>query len=396
MLKKKILHIAEPFATGVLSFLVDITRRQVVEYDIYILWGQRELTTENVEKLFDPRIKLIKIESFNGALGTVLNPKAYKEVRHWYNKIKPDIVHMHSSASGFVGRWALPVSKVKAFYTPHGYSFLMQGGMPLKKCLFYALEWITSMRPALTVACGKGEYKEALKLPGKKSYVTNGIKTDGMEGYVHFVPLGEGVRSSSDTNGYQATVVTSGRILKQKNPAFFNEVAKLVPEVKFVWIGSGDLDKELTAENIEVPGWVKREEALNVISEAHFFILTSLWEGLPLCLLEGMYLKKMCLATNVIGNRDAIVDGVNGFICETPIEMAEKLRECISGKVDIKEAMAEAAHRDIVENYNVDKMAEAYEKLYISGNNMINPYGEGKYVTIKLHAALSIDHRLVA
>lgn len=352
MTKKKILHIAEPFATGVLSFLVDITRRQVEEYEIYILWGQRELTPENVEKLFDPRIKLIKIESFKGALGTVLNPKAYKEVRHWYNEIQPDIVHMHSSASGFVGRWALPIGKVKAFYTPHGYSFLMQGGLPMKKWMFYALEWVTALRPALTVACGKGEYKEALRLPGKKTYVTNGIKTDGMEGYVRYVPV-EG----------KATVVTSGRILKQKNPAFFNEVAKLVPEVKFVWIGSGDLDKELTAENIEVTGWVKREEALRIISEANFFILTSLWEGLPLCLLEGMYLKKMCLATNVIGNRDAIENGVNGLICETPEEMADKLLECISGKVDMKK-LADAAHQDIVENYNVDKMAEAYNKLY--------------------------------
>lgn len=346
------MHIAEPFATGVLSFLVDITRRQVEEYDIYILWGQRELTPENVDKLFDPRIKLIKIDAFNGALGTVLNPKSYKEVRKWYNQIKPDIIHMHSSASGFVGRWALPMRKVKAIYTPHGYSFLIQGGMPMKKWMFYLMEWISALRPALTVACGKGEWKEALRMPGKKTYVTNGIKVDGMEGYVRFVPVGEKV-----------TVVTSGRITKQKNPAFFNEVAQLVPEVRFMWVGSGDLENELTAENIEVTGWVKREEALKIISEANFFILTSLWEGLPLCLLEGMYLKKMCLATNVIGNRDAIVNGVNGLICETPEEMAEKLRECISGNVDVK-AMAEAAHEDIVENYNVDKMAEAYNKLY--------------------------------
>lgn len=357
MAKQKILHIAEPFATGVLSFLVDITRRQVEEYEIYILWGQRELTPEHVEQLFDPRVKLIRIKTFKGALGTVLNPMAYKEVRNWYNEIQPDIVHMHSSASGFVGRWALPIGKVKAFYTPHGYSFLMQGGLPLKKWLFYALEWVTAFRLAITVACGKGEWEEALSLPGKKTFVTNGIKTDGLEKYVRFVSV------SAGSEGYRATVVTSGRILKQKNPAFFNKVALLMPEVKFVWIGSGDLDKELTAKNIEVTGWVKREEALRIISEANFFILTSLWEGLPLCLLEGMYLKKMCIATNVIGNRDAIKDGVNGLICKTPEEMATKLRDCIDGKVDIK-AMAEAAHLDIVEHYNVDKMAEAYDKLY--------------------------------
>ena len=76
----KIMHIAEPFATGVLSFLIDITKRQVEMNDIYILYGIRPLTPENVEELFDKRIHLIKINSFNGAINTVLSPKAYCEV----------------------------------------------------------------------------------------------------------------------------------------------------------------------------------------------------------------------------------------------------------------------------------------------------------------------------
>ena len=45
------MHVAEPFATGVLSFLVDITKRQVKEYEVYILYGVRPLTPKNVEQL---------------------------------------------------------------------------------------------------------------------------------------------------------------------------------------------------------------------------------------------------------------------------------------------------------------------------------------------------------
>ena len=44
----KIMHIAEPFASGVLRFLIDITKRQIEEYEIYILYGVRPLTPENV------------------------------------------------------------------------------------------------------------------------------------------------------------------------------------------------------------------------------------------------------------------------------------------------------------------------------------------------------------
>ena len=59
---KKIMHVAEPFATGVLSFLVDITKRQVEKYEVYILYGIRPLTPDNVEDLFDKRVNLIKIQ----------------------------------------------------------------------------------------------------------------------------------------------------------------------------------------------------------------------------------------------------------------------------------------------------------------------------------------------
>ena len=87
------MHVAEPFATGVLSFLVDITKRQVKEYEVYILYGVRPLTPKNVEQLFDKQVHLIRIDSFKGAIGTVINLKAYRDVREWYKKIKPDIVH---------------------------------------------------------------------------------------------------------------------------------------------------------------------------------------------------------------------------------------------------------------------------------------------------------------
>lgn len=347
---KKILHIAEPFATGVLSFLLDITQKQVEGNEVYILWGQRELTPENVESLFDPRIHLIKIDAFKGALGTVLNPKAYMAVRHWYNIIQPDIVHMHSSASGFVGRWSLPVGKTKAIYTPHGFSFLMQGGFPLKSHFFYLMEWISAFRPALIVACGKGEYEEARKLPGKSTYVSNGIRTSGIEKYIAF-------------NKNNPVVCTSGRILTQKNPKLFNAIASLLPDIRFIWIGEGELRSELTAPNIEITGWVPREKALEIIHDSEFFILPSLWEGLPLSLLEAMYLKKVCLASNVIGNKDVLVDGANGFICNTAEQFAQRLQECLNGQYDL-ESMAEKAHTDVVTDYNVDTMANKYDELY--------------------------------
>ena len=58
------------------------------------------------------------------------------------------------------------------------------------------------------------------------------------------------------------TVFTLGRACVQKQPQLFNRIAELVPEARFIWIGDGELEKELTAPNIEVTGWKPRKEAL--------------------------------------------------------------------------------------------------------------------------------------
>ena len=54
---------------------------------------------------------------------------------------------------------------------------------------------------------------------------------------------------------HQYTVYTLGRVTYQKNPEMFNEIAKRLPDIRFVWIGAGELEDKLTAPNIFVTGW---------------------------------------------------------------------------------------------------------------------------------------------
>ena len=353
---KKILHIAEPLAAGVLNYLIDMTRHQVESYEVYVLYGMRPMTPPNVESMFDSRVHLIKMNSFHGALGTVLNPKAYVDVYRMYRWIKPNILHLHSSASGFVGRWAIPCGNIPTFYTPHGYSFLMQDVSKVKRFIYWLVEYISAKRPSMTIACSEGEYKEALRLSRNATYVNNGINVNELRPYV---------RSIKNLN-HPYTVCTSGRILYQKNPKLFNEIASLLPDVQFVWIGGGELQSELTSSNITVTGWVKREEVLQRVGDIDFFILPSLWEGLPISLLEAMFLKRICLVSNVIGNKDVIKSGVTGVICNTAQEYADAIRKIILGEIDGIQ-LSENAHQDVLQNYNVDVMMKRYDSIYQIG-----------------------------
>ncbi len=350
---KRVMHVVEPFATGVLSFLVDLTRHQVEQYEIFILYGLRPQTPKNVEELFDPRIHLIEMSSFHGAMGTVVNPMAYWDVWKKYRELRPDIVHLHSSATGFVGRWVLPCRTIRVFYNPHGFSFLAGNGPILKRQLFKSMEWLSALRPARTIACSKGEYEVARTLSGNPTYVNNGINTMELTPYVSPYTESKGV----------VRVCTSGRILLQKNPELFNRIAQLLPKAQFTWIGEGDLSTLLTSKNIKVTGWVSRKEALELLRDSDFFILPSLWEGLPISLLEAMYLKKVCIVSNVTGNKDVIRSGENGFICNEAEEYVEKIQAVVSGKIDGK-ALTEMASMDIKQNYTTELMAEKYKEIY--------------------------------
>ena len=140
----------------------------------------------------------------------------------------------------------------------------------------------------------------------------------------------------------------------------FNTIAKLLPDVRFVWIGDGELRKELTSENIEITGWADRATAIKYAVNADVFLLPSRWEGLPISLLESMYMKKACVVSNVIGNRDVIHNGENGFVCTKVEEFVRAIKQCRNGE----DALVEQAYQGILDTYNTKAMAEQYSNIY--------------------------------
>ncbi len=154
---------------------------------------------------------------------------------------------------------------------------------------------------------------------------------------------------------------TLGRICYQKNPMLFNEIAKALPGIHFLWIGDGELREELTSSNIGITGWLDRKNALSRSVSADVFLLTSLWEGLPISLLEAMYMKKPCVVNDVIGNHDVIHSGVNGYVCQNVSEFVESIE---NAQGDKSAGLVDAAYEDILNKYNTVIMAEKYSAIY--------------------------------
>ena len=347
MAKKKILYVVEAMGGGVFTYIVDLANELVNVFDMYIAYAVRPQTPSNYKEYFDKRIHLIEVKSFCREIKPAQELKAIKEVKAIVEEVKPDIIHLHSSKAGVIGRIAFNGKDIPLFYTPHGYSFLMTNYKPAKRIMFKTIETVMAKRNCTTISCSLGEHQETLKMTKNATYVNNAINVADLKRSLDKV----------EETDHPFTVFTLGRICYQKNPALFNSIAEKMPDTKFLWIGDGALRAELKSKNIEITGWVNREEALKRSMNADVFLLTSLWEGLPISLLEAMYMKKLCVVSDVIGNRDVIHNGKNGYVCSDVDEFVKAIEER-------KEEYVEKAYQDLIENYEVKGQAERYAEIY--------------------------------
>ena len=353
--KKKLLYVVEAFGGGVFTYLVELTNELVHTYDIYIAYAVRAQTPSNFKAYFDKRIHLIEVKNLQRSISPADDLKAFFAIRRIAKEISPDIIHFHSSKAGVLGRWAFNGNRIPLFYTPHGYSFLMQNSGKAKRSIYKMIESVCGKRNCTTISCSAGEYQESLKLTHKAVYVNNGINIQKMR---------ELMEETSVAPKHPYTVFTLGRICAQKNPALFNRIAEAIPDVHFLWIGDGEMRDQLTSPNIQVTGWAERKDALRYSLSGDVFLLTSLWEGLPISLLEAMFMKKICVVSNVIGNRDVIRTGENGLVCDQVEDYVRCIREAQRGQL---ENLKDSAYQDVLKCYNTTVMAESYRAIYEKG-----------------------------
>ncbi|MBS3196831.1 glycosyltransferase [Turicibacter sp. ISU324] len=349
--KPKILYIVEAMGGGVFTYIVDLANNLIDSYDISIAYAVRPQTPQNFKEYFDERINLIEVKNFTRSIGAIKDIKAFLEIKQIFKQINPDIIHLHSSKAGVLGRWAFNGHKIPIFYTPHGYSFLMEDCKSYKRMLFQIIETISAKRNCTTISCSIGEHKETIKMTSRATYVSNGINQNELDKLLSQVP----------EDAHPFTVFTIGRICYQKNPELFNRIAESMPDIQFLWIGDGELRNELKAPNIRITGWVERGKALELAQNTDVFLLTSLWEGLPMSLLEAMYMKKICVVSDVIGNHDVIHNDVNGYVCRKVEEFKQAIIKC---KNLDNSVLVERAYCEVIEEYNTRAMVKKYSNIY--------------------------------
>lgn len=348
---KKILMVCEALGGGVFTYVSQLCNDVCSHFEVYLAYKVRIQTPLDYKKYIDSRVHLIEVPTFSFA-GYRNLKKTINELRKIENEIKPDIIHMHSSIAGGIGRIAFKGKNNVLIYTPHGYAHVLMG-KGFKSILYRFIEiFLGHISNAITLTCCKSEDDEAKKISKKTAYIETGVNLKELSNLL------DNIESKKQE---KFTVYTLGRICVQKQPRLFNQIAQLVPDVRFVWIGSGELEYQLNAPNIEVTGWKPRTEALAMAKGADIFVLCSLGEAIAMSLIENMYIKKLVLVSNVMGNKSVIKNGVNGYVCDNAEEYAARIREA---RKLFPVKLTERAYQDVLEKYNAEVMKGKFVEFY--------------------------------
>jgi glycosyltransferase involved in cell wall biosynthesis len=352
-----IVHVLDPFSGGLATFLKLLTEELNDDYHI-IVHGERAdfASIKDVRQIFVRKnIRFIHWKSVQRELRVINDLKAFFELKKTLKRFKyADVVHLHSSKAGFLGRiacWQLGFKKV--IYTPNGAPFLRRDVSHGKARFYGYLEKIACLFGGKVICSSISEQEEYIKLGIKADYINNGTKISAESFIV-------------DKNYNKFRIVTSGRIADQKNPAFFNEIALAFVNLKhfeFVWIGDGEEAPLLTAGNIRVTGWLSSKGVREEVARADIYMSTSFFEGLPFAAIEAMALQKCLLLSNCTGNKDLVKEGVNGETFENKSEAINHIIYFYFNK-EIMESMGLNSLEICRDYFNIQETALRYRMEY--------------------------------
>lgn len=366
-----VLHITEALGGGVLYAVAQLANSQAQQGWAVVLAHSIRSDTPSATELDD----IFLPDVARVVLPMVTAPNPWRDLMSVFmiwrlvRRLRPTIVHLHSSKAGVVGRLAgvLAGYRQRLFYTPHGYAFMRLDVSKVKQRLFLFFERLATLAGGKIIACSPSEAEMARHrvFAQRVQLVENAVSPKVS-------------KIASPSNG-ELKVVTVGRISPQKAPQRFKVVAERLAgsNIKFVWVGDGELKEELTKAStaekaISVTGWVSREDVQETLLTADVFLLLSQWEGLPLSLIEAQLIGLPAIVSDIDGCREAVLDGVTGFVCKSDEEVATALQRLIDDPL-LRQKMGRAARIFSTKRFALDRMvAGTFEAYGIDRRGALN------------------------
>ncbi|MDD2467526.1 MAG: glycosyltransferase [Desulfobulbus sp.] len=305
--------------------------------------------------------------------GGTFNPLATVRFANWLKHNKVDIVHSHGYKSDLIGLISARISGCKIITTPHGWSKETD-----KKLMFYeALDRFT-FRFMDYVCPLSGDLLESIKkfTPiAKLKLILNGVDIDEVE------------KQSRAQNAFSDVFCIGyiGQLIQRKNiPTLLHAVKTLTQKninVQLVIVGDGPEKNKLVAlaqelainDRVEFFGY--RNDAISILKSMDVFVLPSLLEGIPRCVMEAMAAMVPVVASDIPGTRELVKHNKTGLLY--PQTEAAKLADSIMTifiNPALRRTLVESAYKLVLNNYSNHRMAAEYSVIYATLLTHCNAY----------------------
>ena len=332
------------------------------------------------EKVREKNIQLIIVKELVREINPFYDIVAFLKLFFIFKKKKYDIVHTHSAKAGIIGRISAKIANPKSIviHTIHGLPFHPYQNKILN--FFYIIaEKIAYYFTDHFICVGEIMKEKSLKAGiGKKSDYTVIYSGFEIEPYIEFSKRRNELREKYGIKPDEKVIGMIGRLFYLKGQEYlieaFKDISKKFPHTKLLLVGDGILREKLenyAKENgiydkVIFTGLVPPEKIPEYVAIIDILVHTSLREGLPKTVAQGLAGGKAVVAFDVDGTKEVVINGKTGFI--VPPKDINLLKERIIYLLEnseISDKMGKEGQELIKNLFPVEKMVDEIEKIYI-------------------------------
>lgn len=298
----------------------------------------------------------------------------WKKVKQFIHQNDISLVHAHGTRANSNVFWATGKLKLPLVYTIHGWSF-HDDQQPLIRKIRVMGEQLLTNRSDVNISVSASNQQTGKKYFSRFNSVVinNGIDQKKFDPSRSFKNVRQELHIAEDA----ILLLFVARFIHQKQPLklieAFAKAQQQNPKLQLLMVGDGDqkatalqMVKELNIEN-KVIFQPFRQDVPDVLKAADIFILPSLWEGLPIGLLEAMAMGKAIIGTQVDGTSEVIRHNENGVLIGTD-GLVQNLADAVvamAADAGLRVRLGEAARSTISSTYSAANMTREIEAIYL-------------------------------
>lgn len=289
--------------------------------------------------------------------------RAVFQIRALIKKIAPDIIGLHSSKAGILGRIAAWGLNIPVVFTVHGWAFA-NGVKENRRKIYILIEKFLAPLVDKIITVSEQDKKLALKYgvasSDKQVVIHNGMPDLGLKAKI---------KNGDDT----ISIISVARFSDQKDHETLLEAMSKITSInwKLLLIGKGPNENLIRNKvkdlklNSRVSFLGERDDVAKLLHESDVFVLSTNWEGLPLSIIEAMRSSLPVIATDVGGVSELIENGCSGYL--VPHKDADELRRKIQyvlSNSELRLEVGQQARARYSEKFTFDKMYQSTIALY--------------------------------